>query len=118
MGNIGQPTGSGSSVYPASAATTEMFSQLKCFMSSELSNFKNELKRQNDDSIDNAVKKIRLEQSARHSFKSKGNEEQFKHEEQVAGHIDSALHVFQSRNFLGVQQALEQGKNLTTTRLC
>jgi hypothetical protein len=94
-----------------------MFSQLKRFLSSELSNFKNELKRQNDDSIDNAVKRIRLEQSARHSFKSEGNEEQFKDEEQVAGHIDSALHAFQSRNFLGVQESLEQGKNLINTRM-
>ena len=50
-------------------------SELTNFLSTELASFKDELKHQNDESINFAVKKICLENSARHSFKYKGNEE-------------------------------------------
>ena len=57
------------------ATGSPALAEIKSFLSHEISSFKEELKRQNDDSINSAVKKIRLENSARHYFKSKGNEE-------------------------------------------
>ena len=72
----------------AAAASQEMFTVLKSFLLSELNAFKEETKRQNDDSIHSAVKELTLHQSVGHFFKSKGNEGQFHHEEKVAGHID------------------------------
>jgi len=78
------------------------FAELKRFLSNELCCFKEELKRQNDErwSINQAVKKIRLEKSARHSFNSKGNEEQFYHQEKVATFFESALQSLHSGKIL------------------
>ena len=86
------------------AASAPMLAELKkSFLSHELSSFKEELKTQNDDSINSAVKKIRLENSARHSFKSKGNEEQYNHQEKVATHFDSAIESLHSGKLLEVR---------------
>ena len=74
------PLSAGHAATGSPAASAPMLAELKSFLSHELSSFKEELKRQNDDSINSAVKKIRLENSARHSFKSKGNEEQYNHQ--------------------------------------
>ena len=73
------------------SAPLPAISELKNFLSAELASFKGELERQNDESINFAVKKIRLENFARHTFKYKGNEEQYQHQEKVASHIDSAV---------------------------
>ena len=94
-----------------------MLAELKSFLSHELSSFKEELKKQNDDSINSAVKKIRLENSARRSFKSKGNEEQYNHQEKVATHFDSAIESLHSDKLLEVRNVLEEGKNLVATRM-
>ena len=99
------------------ATSAPMFAELKNFLSRELSSFKEELKRQNDDSINSAVKKIRLENSARHSFKSKGNEEQYNHQEKIATHFDSAIESLHSGKLLEVRNVLEEGKNLVATRM-
>ena len=99
------------------AASAPMLAELKSFLSHELSSFKEELKRQNDDSINSAVKKIRLENSARHSFKSKGNEEQYNHQEKVATHFDSAIESLHSGKLLEVRNVLGKGKNLVATRM-
>ena len=84
---------SGFSADPSQSPTAPLpaISELKNFLSVELASFKDELKRQNDESINFAVKKIRLENSARHKFKYKGNEEQYQHQEKVASHIDTAV---------------------------
>ena len=73
---------SGFSADPSQPPTAPLpaISELKNFLSAELASFKDELKRQNDESINFAVKKIRLENSARHTFKYKGNEEQYQHQ--------------------------------------
>ena len=92
-----------------------MLAELKSLLSHELSSFKEELKRQIDDSINSAVKKIRLE--ARHSFQSKGNEEQYNHQEKVATHFDSAIESLHSGKLLEVRNVLEEGKNLVATRM-
>ena len=99
------------------AASAPMLAELKSFLSHELSSFKEELKTQNDDSINSAVKKIRLENSARHSFKSKGNEEQYNHQEKVATHFDSTIESLHSGKLLEVRNVLEEGKNLVATRM-
>ena len=101
----------------AAAASQQMFTELKSFLSSELNAFKEEIKRQNDDSIHSAVKKLKHDQSVRHSFKSKGNEEQFHHEEKVARRIDNGMGALQSGKFLEVRDALEEGKSLVATRM-
>ena len=99
------------------AASALMLAELKSFLSHELSSFKEELKRQNDDSIKFAVKKIRLENLARHSFKSKGNEEQYNHQEKVTTHFDSAIESLHSGKLLEVRNVLEEGKNLVATHM-
>jgi len=75
-GSVPQVTDAGLSQGPAvagsshiagsAAATAPMLTELKSFLSNELCSFKEELKRQNDESINSAVKKMRLENSARH----------------------------------------------------
>ncbi|CAH3124327.1 unnamed protein product, partial [Porites lobata] len=83
-----------------------------------LTNFpplREELKRHNDESINSAVTKIRLENSARHSFKSKGNEEQYNHQEKVATHFDSAIESLHSGKLVEVRNVLGEGKNLDTS---
>ena len=77
--------------------------------------FKEELKRQNDESINSTITKIRLDNSARHSFKSKGNKEQYNHQEKVDTHFESAIESFHSKKILEVRNALEEGKNLVAT---
>ena len=61
---------SGFSADPFQSPTAPLpaISELKNFLSVELASFKDELKRQNDESINFAVKKIRLENSARHKL--------------------------------------------------
>ena len=99
------------------AASAAMFAELKSFLSHELSSLREELKRQNDESINSAVTKIRLENSARHSFKSKGNEEQYNHQEKVATHFDSAIDSLHSGKLLEVRNVLGEGKNLVATHM-
>ena len=85
-----------------------------------LTNFpplREELKRQNDESINSAVTEICLENSARHSFKSKGNEEQYNHQEKVATHFDSAIDSLHSGKLLEVRNVLGEGKNLVATHM-
>ena len=94
------------------AATAPMLAELKSFLSNELCSFKEELKRQNDESINSAVKKMRLENSACHSFKSKGNEEQYIHQEKVATCFDNAIQALQPGKLHEVRNTLEEGKNL------
>ena len=78
--------------------------------------FKEELKkRQNDEFINSAV--IRLENSARHSFKSKGNEEQYNHQEKVATHFDSAIEFPHSGKLFEVRNVLDEDKNLVAARM-
>ena len=94
--------------------------RLQSLKASCLTNFpplREELKRQNDESINSAVTKIRLENSARHSFKSKGNEEQYNHQEKVATHFDSAIESLHSGKLLEVWNVLGKGKNLVATRM-
>ena len=94
--------------------------RLQSLKASCLTNFpllREELKRQNDESINSAVTKIRLENSARHSFKSKGNEEQYNHQEKVATHFDSAIESLHSGKLLEVRNVLGEGKNLVATRM-
>lgn len=94
--------------------------RLQSLKASSLTNFpplREELKRQNDESINSAVTKIRLENSARHSFKSKGNEEQYNHQEKVATHFDSAIESLHSSKLLEVRNVLGEGKNLVATRM-
>ena len=85
--------------------------ELKNFLSAELASFKDKLKRQNEESINFAVKKIRLENSARHTFKYKGNEVQYQHMEKVASHIDTAVDALRSGKIAKAANALEEGKN-------
>ena len=99
------------------AATALMLAELKSFLSNELCSFKEELEGQNDESINSAVKKMRLENSARHSFKSKGNEEQHIHQEKVATCFDNAIQALQSGKLHEVRNTLEEGKNLVAMRL-
>ena len=86
----------GSAAVGSFVATAPMLVELKSFLSNELCSFKEELKRQNDESINSAVKKMRLENSACHSFKSKGNEEQYIHQEKVATCFDNAIQALHS----------------------
>ena len=84
-----------------------------------LTNFpflREELKRQNDESINSAVTKIHLENLARYSVKSKGNEEQYNHQEKVATHFDSTIESLHSGKLLEVGNVLGEGKNLVATR--
>ena len=90
------------------AATAPMLAELKSFLSNELCSFKEELKRQNDESINSAVKKMRLENSARHSFKSRGNEEQYIHQEKVATCFDNAIQALHSGKLHEVRNTLEE----------
>ena len=57
-----------------------------------------------------------MDNSSRHSFKSKGNKEQYSHEEKVAGHIDHTLDALQLGKLDNVRAALE-GKTLCASRL-
>ena len=91
--------------------------ELKNFLSAELASFKYELKRQNDESINVAVKKIRLENSARHTFKYKGNEEQYQHQENVASHIDTAVDALHSGKLVEDANALEEDKGAIAIRM-
>lgn len=94
------------------------FSEIKGFLSTELSAFKNDLKRQTDESINNAVKKFRAEQPfLGHSFKSKGNEEQFCQEEKVSSHLNSAIQALERGKMLECRQVLEEGKALLATQI-
>ena len=86
---------------------------LKASCLTNFPSFKEELKRQNDESINSTVTKIRLDNSARHSFKSK--KEQYNHQRKVATHFESAIESFHSRKILEVRNALEEGKNLVAT---
>ena len=86
---------------------------LKASCLTNFPSFKEELKRQNDESINSTVTKIRLDNSARHSFKSK--KEQYNHQGKVATHFESAIESFHSRKILEVRNALEEGKNLVAT---
>ena len=88
------------------------FAELKRFLFNELCSLKEELKRQNDErwSINHAVKKIRLENSARHSFNSKGNEEQYNHQEKVATVLDSAIQCHHSEKPLELRNVLRGRK--------
>ena len=89
--------------------------RLQSLKASCLTNFpplREELKRQNDESINCAVTKIRLENLARHSFKSKGN-----HQEKVATHFDSAIESVHSGKLLEVRNVLGEGNNLVATRI-
>ena len=65
---------SGFSADPPQPPTAPLpaISELKNSLSAELASFMDELERQNDESINFAVKKIRLENFARHTFKYKG----------------------------------------------
>ena len=72
----------------------------------ELASFKDELKRQNDESINFAVKKIRLE-----------NEEQYQHQEKVVSHIDNAVDALRSGKLVEAANALEEGKNAIAIRM-
>ena len=96
------------------AAPAPMLVELKSFLSNELCSFEEELKRQNDESINSAVKKRRLENSARHSFKSKGNDEQYIHEEKIATCFGNAIQALHSGE---VSNTLEEGKNLVAMHL-
>jgi len=98
----------GSAAVGSFAATAPMLAELKRFLSNELCSFKEELKRQNDESINSAVKKMRLQNSARHSFRSKGNEEQYIHQEKVATCFDNAIQVLHSDKLHEVRNALEE----------
>ena len=102
----------------SSATTARTFAELKSFLSNELCSFREELKRQNDErwSISQAVKKIRLENSARHSFKSKGNEQQYNHQEKVPTFFDSVIQPLHSGKPLEVRNVLEEDKNFVATR--
>ena len=73
------------------------------------------MERQNDESINSAVTKICLENSARYSVKSKGNEEQYNHQEKVATYFDSTIESFHSAKLLEVRNVLREGKNLVAT---
>ena len=92
-------------------------SELKNLLSAELASFKDELKCQNDESINFAVKKIRLENSAHHTFKYKGNEEQYQHHEKVACHIDTAVDALHSGKLVEAANALQEGKNAIAIRM-
>ena len=110
---------SGFSADPSQPHTAPLpaISELKNFLSAELASFKDELKRQNDESINFAVKKIRLEISARHTYKYKGNEEQYQHQEKVASHIDTAVDALHSGKLVEAANALEEGKNSIAIRM-
>ena len=110
---------SGFSADPSQPPTAPLpaISELKNFLSAELASFKDELERQNDESINFAVKKTRLENFARHTFKYKGNEEQYQHQEKVASHIDSAVDALHSGKLVEAANALEEGKNAIAIRM-
>jgi hypothetical protein len=58
------------------------------------------------------VKKLRAEQPyLGHSFKSKGNEEQFRHEEKVSSHVDSAIQALERGKILECRQFSNAGKS-------
>ena len=107
----------GPAVTGSPAAPAPMVAELKSFLSHELCTFNEELKRQNDESINSVVKKIRLESSARHYFKFKGDEDQNIHQEKVATYFDSAFQSLHSGKLLEVRNVLEEGKNFVATRL-
>ena len=110
---------SGFSADPSQPLTAPLpaISELKTFLSAEVASFKDELKRPNDESIHFAVKKIRLENSARHTSKYKGNEEQYQHQEKVANHIDIAVDALHSGKIVEAANALEEGKNAIAIRM-
>ena len=110
---------SGFSADPPQPLTAPLpaISELKNFLCAELASFKDELERHNDESINFAVKKIRLENFARHKFKYKGNEEQYQHQEKVASHIDSAVVALHSGKLVEAANALEEGKNAIAIRM-
>ena len=107
----------GSAAVCSFTATAPILVEFKSFLSNELCSFKEELKRQNDESINSAVKKMRLENSARHLFKSKGNEEQYIHQEKVATCFDNAIQALHSGKLHEVRNTLEEGKTLVAMRL-
>lgn len=117
----GPPTDSSRSTGPPgglfSSAPAGLLTELKTFISSELTEFKDDLKRQNEHAIDKAVKRIRLEKPYTHTFKSKGNEEQHEHQEKIASHVDSAINALDHRKMYEVREALEEGKQLIATRM-
>ena len=112
---VGTPSVSGTTSSTSTASPE--FASFQRFLSSELQSFKEDLKRQNDESINDAVKRMRFEQSSRHQFKSKGNEEQFRHSEKVAAHVDTAIRGLEAGKIFQVREALEEGKNLISTRM-
>ena len=96
---------------------TDVWQSLKASCLTNFPPLREELKRHNDESINSAVTKIRLENSARHSFKSKGNEEQYNHQEKVAPHFDSAIESLHSGKLLEARNVLGDGKNIVATRM-
>ena len=84
-------------------------------MSADLASFKDELSVRTTNASTSQLRKI--ENSARHTFKYKGNEEQYQHQENVASHINTAVDALHSGKLVEAANALEDGKSAIAIRI-